>query len=215
MQEKLEELIKGLKSLKDSILPSIKANTAAPKPPKAIAKLPGIAPSNQKNPIKQIEQIKNTDIKDMKLREAHEALKVNKSTGQWSEDDINKAEAAKEYHIFAGKIHPSTRVEGPISLNEINAKYGNSQKLHASGHIVVHKDSDLMPKMAKEEKLVGGLADGEPDLKFDEEQIDMGVKVEREHTKDKKAQKEITKDHLKEDPKYYDHLKEMEDKYQK
>ena len=66
----------------------------------------------------------------------------------------------------------------------------------------------------KREELVGGLGDGKKDSEFDAKELEAGQKVEREHTKDKKAQKEIARDHLTEDPKYYTHLKEMEDKYQ-
>lgn len=38
-------------------------------------------------------------------------------------------------------------------------------------------------------------------------QLDMGIKVEQEHTKDKTTAREIALDHLKEDPKYYSKLK--------
>lgn len=65
------------------------------------------------------------------------------------------------------------------------------------------------------ERLVGGKADGKPDSAFPEDQLRMGRRVEREHTKDPKAANEVAKDHLTEDSKYYTHLKEMEDKYVK
>ena len=70
---------------------------------------------------------------------------------------------------------------------------------------------------AKEEtdKLKGGLADNQPDKKFDKKQLELGKKVEKEHTKDPKLTKEISKDHLTEDPKYYTHLTEMEKKNKK
>ena len=66
----------------------------------------------------------------------------------------------------------------------------------------------------KAEDLVhGGKADNKPDSDFPSEQIDKGMKVEREHTDNPQIAKEVAKDHLTEDKKYYDHLKEMEDKY--
>jgi len=43
-------------------------------------------------------------------------------------------------------------------------------------------------------------------------QIKKGIKVEMEHTEDKKVAKEIAMDHLYEDPKYYDKLKKIETK---
>jgi len=55
-----------------------------------------------------------------------------------------------------------------------------------------------------------GLAAGEPDSKFDTEQLDAGKKIELEHTKDKGVAKQIAKDHLKEIPDYYTRLKAME-----
>jgi hypothetical protein len=41
-------------------------------------------------------------------------------------------------------------------------------------------------------------------------QLSKGVKVEMEHTDDKKVAREIAKDHLMEDPNYYDELEKME-----
>ncbi len=86
--KKLEELIKGLKSniQSNSVLPSIKQSKleGVKAPSSGSTKLPGMSPGNKKSPIKQAEQIQNKDIKDMKMREAREALNVNKSTGQWS-----------------------------------------------------------------------------------------------------------------------------------
>lgn len=40
----------------------------------------------------------------------------------------------------------------------------------------------------------------------DQTQLDMGVKVEMEHTKDKEVAKKIATDHLAEDPEYYTKL---------
>jgi len=46
--------------------------------------------------------------------------------------------------------------------------------------------------------------------KFDPKEIEMGIKVEMEHTKDKDEAIEIAKDHLSEIPDYYTRLKKME-----
>ena len=43
------------------------------------------------------------------------------------------------------------------------------------------------------------------------DQLRMGVKVEMEHTNDRKKSREIALDHLTEDPKYYTKLKQMEE----
>ena len=49
-----------------------------------------------------------------------------------------------------------------------------------------------------------------PDAKFNKAQLKMGVKVETEHTNNKKIAKEIAKAHLHEFPNYYTGLKKME-----
>jgi hypothetical protein len=67
-------------------------------------------------------------------------------------------------------------------------------------------------KKTAEELAHGGMADNKPDSEFNKDSIKKGMKVEREHTKNKNLQKEIAKDHLKEDPKYYGKLAKMEKK---
>jgi hypothetical protein len=67
--------------------------------------------------------------------------------------------------------------------------------------------------------LKGGLADGQPDEKYDPEQLGKGIGVEMEHTDNWEIAKEIAKDHLEESKdyykssggKYYDKLNDMED----
>ncbi len=50
----------------------------------------------------------------------------------------------------------------------------------------------------------------DPDEKFDSKQLEMGVKIEHEHTNDSYLAKIIAKAHLSELPDYYTKLKEME-----
>ena len=60
------------------------------------------------------------------------------------------------------------------------------------------------------EKLTGGAGDNRPDSDFDPKQLEIGIKHEMEHTKDRGIAKEIAKDHLSEDPNYYKKLKKIE-----
>lgn len=53
------------------------------------------------------------------------------------------------------------------------------------------------------DQIPGGRADNMPDSMFDTEQLQKGIEVEMEHTKDKDLAKEIAKDHLLEAPMYY------------
>ena len=49
-----------------------------------------------------------------------------------------------------------------------------------------------------------------PDSKFDPKELAMGIKVEKEHTKNEIIAKLIAKDHLKEFSDYYSRLQKME-----
>jgi uncharacterized protein YktB (UPF0637 family) len=60
------------------------------------------------------------------------------------------------------------------------------------------------------EKLKGGKGDKRPDSDFIQKDLEDGIKVEMEHTKDRQVAKEIAKDHLSEDPNYYKKLKKIE-----
>ena len=66
----------------------------------------------------------------------------------------------------------------------------------------------------KAEKIPGGLGKGKKPSDFDPKQIEMGIKIEMEHTEDASIAEEIAMDHLTEDPEYYTHLTEMEKKYE-
>lgn len=67
-------------------------------------------------------------------------------------------------------------------------------------------------KPVQTEIIVGGLGDHRPDKAFDHEQLEAGMRVEREHTKNPSIAKEIAKDHLTEDKNYYRKLRTMEHK---
>lgn len=56
-------------------------------------------------------------------------------------------------------------------------------------------------------ELQGGKGQGMEPNQVDQEQLQMGIKVEMEHTNDQELAKEIAMDHLAEDPQYYSHLK--------
>lgn len=84
---------------------------------------------------------------------------------------------------------------------EKNKKF-QEEELNKSSSVELLKN-----KRSDKETLVGGKGDKKEDSQFDVSEVKMGHKVEKEHTKDKKAIAEITRDHLSEDPKYYSKLK--------
>lgn len=104
---------------------------------------------------------------------------------------------------------------------DCNNPKGFSQKAHCQGR---------KNKVNEAEELKGGLADNktliqiakkhdaksyyhiDDMVKSLKKQLDMGMKVEMEHTDDKEKAKEIAMDHLWEDPNYYSKLKKIEAK---
>ena len=50
-----------------------------------------------------------------------------------------------------------------------------------------------------------------PDIKFDTDELNVGIETELEHTNDKEVATIIAKQHLAEDPKYYSKLKKFHD----
>lgn len=73
------------------------------------------------------------------------------------------------------------------------------------------KKLNIVKKVIKD-KISGGKADKRSPSDFDQEQLALGIGIEREHTKNKELAQEIAMDHLSEDPKYYTHLIAMEKK---
>lgn len=69
-------------------------------------------------------------------------------------------------------------------------------------------------RRAKDE-LPGGKAEGKDPSEFDQDELEKGIKVEREHTDDDDLAEEIASDHLAEFPNYYEELEKMETKLKK
>jgi hypothetical protein len=61
------------------------------------------------------------------------------------------------------------------------------------------------------DQIEGGLADDHKSSEFDKEQLEIGYKIEKEHTSDQDLAEEIAMDHLVEDSDYYEKLPIMED----
>ena len=90
----------------------------------------------------------------------------------------------------------------PETLKKIEGKEGAEGD---GGGVKDSYDSTQTPVINKDsDKLPGGVGDGKTSEDFFEEQMEKGLLVELEHTKDPDIATEIVKDHLTEDPKYYD-----------
>lgn len=132
--------------------------------------------------------------------------------------------AAKEHTamVQALSVKPPT-VEAKATASKVPAKIGTpAAKGDAAKAKPLEKDFLNKPNISKastaaiekvakkKEALPGGKGDKKPDSAFVEKDLKKGMKVESEHTKNKKVQKEIAKDHLTEDPKYYSRLAKVE-----
>jgi hypothetical protein len=92
-------------------------------------------------------------------------------------------------------------------------------------NLIKKKKEIKQPEEIMENKLVGGRADNETikdlskkfrvTVKYLQQQLKKGMKVESEHTDDKEKQKEIASDHLAEFPNYYEELEGVEKKLKK
>ena len=100
---------------------------AAPAAPK---KMPGIAPKSNKDPKKVAQQLRDGHVRA-------QTLNMLKSDGQWSSEDIIKADQIAEnklYHIHQG---PHRITYKPLTLNEIRNTHGPIQKLESSGFTLI------------------------------------------------------------------------------
>ena len=89
-----------------------------------------------------------------------------------------------------------------------------------SGYYILAKKTTTINKKAEEkidfekELMEAGESKGKKD-KVNKEQLEMGKKVEKEHTTNPAIAEKITRDHLAEIPDYYTHLEEMENNAKK
>jgi len=68
----------------------------------------------------------------------------------------------------------------------------------------------MLNKLNEADYVPGGRADKTSSSDVDQKELTIGIKIEMEHTDDKKLAKEIATDHLVEIPDYYTRLKKME-----
>lgn len=95
MREYLEKVAYQMssKTSPGTTKPTIKIPTAGAPKVGDVPKIPGISQAGKKDPIKQIEQIQNKDVKDQRMKEAQSALKVNKAE---HEDEVKDKELIQQ-----------------------------------------------------------------------------------------------------------------------
>lgn len=128
-------------------------------------------------------------------------------------------------NVFIAEINVDTDINEKWSEKykksiDCNNPKGFSQRAHCQGKKKVNETEEIKGGLADNKTLVQlakkhnakGYYHIEDMIKSLKKQIEMGLKVEMEHTNDKDKAMEITLDHLWEDPKYYSKLKKMETK---
>jgi hypothetical protein len=138
-----------------------------------------------------------------------EAQKQQKIVGMTSSPNPNEAAVARE------KLRPTAAVSLPklkeenTLVNQILSEMGNCNKSEKGKHCPSHgktecpgvKKNLTVEQITKKHRLEVG---------FIEKQLQVGIKVEREHTNDTQLAMKIALQHLDEIPDYYDRLKKME-----
>jgi hypothetical protein len=190
---KITKLLKAFKQIAP-ILPAIKMPGLSIPKIKDGVKLPGIKATSKKNPIKIAQQTQNKDIKDIKMKEAQESLKINKSTGQWELESLDKTFVSNAQRKFM--YSAADRGEIPKSVVQ-----EFSDKTPKGKNLPEHVKKDETDKGIKEERehthVLKELAEDAKNNKL--KSIDHYLKG-------------IAKDHTSKIKDYYSRLEQMEDK---
>jgi hypothetical protein len=159
------------------------------------------------NTIDKIES--NEEISKKKKKEYREATGAA-SAGPFAAPLFGEPTSKKTSNPISGKVPEvrETKFRAPkmsMFSDEANGYKIKEEKLKGG-----KADNKTFQDLVNKNKKKGTqLSELERQLKT---QLNKGIKVEMEHTKDRVKAKEITMDHLFEDPKYYDKLSKIESK---
>lgn len=108
----------------------------------------------------------------------------------------------------------------PLKIGSIFVRPDNGESVRLGNYMEVNfqtDDEDIIEDIvdmlvSPNDVLKGGVGDDLDIEDFDEEQVDKGKDVEKEHSNDEDIIEDIVKDHLAEDGEYYDKLEDIEKK---
>lgn len=143
--------------------------------------------------------------------------KSEKDVSETMQHEDKLGEGAKKRE----KLNPQDKVKTVMREFERGTLHsGSGEKVTDREQAIAIVMSEAGISKADTESIIGGLADNKcvkdiaekhkVDVSEIEQQLEMGMNVEMEHTNDKEQAKEIALDHLYESPVYYTKLKEME-----
>jgi len=150
------------------------------------------------------------DTEFTKMASAYESLLKLKKGELKSDNNIQRALASIRDAIV---YYLNTDKNLDVDSMGVQNYFENTFKNLSS--VVENEKEDKVTKLAKDKEEVGdlisgGLADNKSPLKYDPDQVLMGMEIEMEHTDNPMIALEISIDHLQENPKYYDYLDKME-----
>lgn len=95
-------------------------------------------------------------------------------------------------------------------VDSLSSGYGNPMELFIIGILFAAAVASTDRGQRWTDQLPGGLADKRKPSDFDPRALKKGIRVEMEHTSDRKIATEIAMDHLEEHSNYYEVLEEAE-----
>jgi hypothetical protein len=137
--KKINDLRDCLKSLTTKpILPAISEVSSIPnqsltKPSIKPAKIPSPPPGSKKDPKKVAEQLKAAEVQKLNMP----VLKFD-TNGQWSLDKTEIPDDGPKYHIHKDGYKITTE---PMSLKQINNRFGSVKHVESTGHMLVPHDT--------------------------------------------------------------------------
>ena len=167
-----------------------------------------------------LDSLKRTDLRPKKVKvvekEEHILLEEDPVSASDSADDIEKKiMTQKTFPVGGEKIEEIDRGESDIHAEIIKWFFANPYPKDDAVHAFAEKlgmDPDKFEGhiyMVLSSILSEGRSKGK-DIKHDPKELDMGIKVEMEHTTNPIISRKIAMDHLVEIPDYYTRLAKME-----
>ena len=150
-----------------------------------------------------LDDVKRQIDKYWEKKDAEEVLKAQNK--DYMSPGAGLEERKKQKEILRNKYPDYNPVRHDVFVSRYNKEeQENAEKQYRINRGIDVKDGDEYAGVGKHNDT--------PDEDFDQDQLAMGIEIEKEHTDNEDIAKAIAKDHLSEMPDYYTKLKQMEGK---
>jgi hypothetical protein len=173
---------------------------------------------------KKEEEGEKEDVKGDESKAA-EGTKVNPDEYVKEHDKVEESKVAEDAKEDSKEDKVEDKKEGETKEDEKKEdKNGEDSKEDKEDESQASDDSDEDDKDGDKDKAEAACSKGDAedgqvalteedprsDEKYDQDELKMGVDLEKEHTSDEKVARKMVKDHLDENPKYYSEFKKFE-----